>query len=238
MKCPKCDRELMEVMLLCHPPKYGVKCDKTCGFEYTSDHPVKESEIRGKNDIEDEIRNSWFKHHKAKYEIVSPSLRILEWKNPDSLHMNIRYVMDGKNMYVTGDLYSAVFRFTGEATLANLNGYSLHYFKEKLVTSQQPENIFNRTLAKRELEEWFRDHYDLEDEDTRELLEILITRTDECSSVEDWVQIVRDNEDCLGELDRDYWEWIYDMGSETSHYIKAYLIGIKMSFEQITKMEG
>lgn len=228
------EKARMELMLLCNPPKYRVQCTRDCGFEYTkSQGPVLESDIDTKRDIEHEIRHLWFKNHKATYDIVSDTLRILEWKNPNSSHMNIRYVMDGKNMYITGDLYSAVFVFTGQATLNNLSDYNLHYFKEKLRTSEQPENIFNPTLAKTELEEWFRDLYDLEDEDTRELLEILITRTDECSTIEEWIQIVRDNEDCLSELDVDYWEWIYDIGLETSHYIKAYLIGLKMAYDQI-----
>ena len=182
---------------------------------------------------EKRIRNSWFKNHKAKYEIISDSLRILEWKKPDSLTMGVRYVMDGRNLYITGDLYSAIFTFTSEAKLSTLSGYNLSYFKEKLITSEMPDEVFNRQLAKEELEEWFNDNADMEDEDTKELFEILTDRMGECSIAEDWMNIVNDNYEEISNLDRFYADWIYHIGLETSVYIKAYLIGLQMAYEQI-----
>lgn len=67
--------------------------------------------IEEKADKETQIRDGWFKNHKA-YLSEFGDIKVLEWREPDTIMMYVRYVFDGSCMYVSGDLGEAVFRFT------------------------------------------------------------------------------------------------------------------------------
>ena len=193
--------------------------------------------------MEKEIREVWFKDHKANYININDDLKILEWKKPDSLHMNIRYVMDKNNLYITGDLYSAMLCLTQQANLESLGKYSLYYFSQKIRTMERSESDFNNKKAIREIKDKFKDWYDIDlDSDSEidkeyfehaEVLKMLLNGAEECRDEEDWCNFVKLNYDEIDNVDPDCWEWIFDVGMEVSSYIRAYLIGLQMAYEQV-----
>ena len=191
--------------------------------------------------MEKNIREKWFKKHKANYVEVNDDLKILEWKRPETSYMSIRYVMDKNNVYITGDLGSAVLCLTSKASLERLSDYSLYYFSKKIVAMEQDKFDFDSEKAIEELKELFKDWWSIDmdsevDEEYKkykEVLGMLISGADECSRPNHWVDFVNLNYTDIESVDPDCHEWVYDVGMETSIYVKAYLIGIKMAYEQI-----
>ncbi len=188
-----------------------------------------------------EIKEGWFKDHKANYIKINDDLKILEWKKPDTLHMNVRYVMDKHNLYVTGDLYSAMFSLTEQANLESLGQYDLYYFSRKLTMMEQSKSDFDSQSAIKELKENFKDWWEIDldtdvDEEYyehKEVLEMLVDGAEESISVEDWTDFIKLNYDEIDKIDPDCGEWIFDIGLKTSAYLQAYLIGLQMAYEQI-----
>lgn len=205
------------------------------------------------NKIREEIRDIWFKDHIAKYTIINENLKILEWSRPNSSEMSIRYVLDNEYVYITGDLYSAIFRLTEPADLERLGVYSEYYFFYKLKTMEKDKFKFNSNLAVKELKEKFKyicDDIDLvedeEDEDEteeqildyqyqeyKEIFRSLIKEAKSTTSQVEWISYICRNSKELEEADIDYYEWAYDIGEEPSEYLIAYLIGLKMAYEQL-----
>lgn len=191
--------------------------------------------------MEKEIREVWFKDHKANYMKINDDLKILEWKKPDSMHMNVRYVMDRNNVYITGDLYSAMICLTQQANLESLGKYNLYYFGKKLTTIEQDKCDFDSDKAIKELKENFKEWYDIDmdsdvDEDKfkhKELLEMLIDGAEDCYSEGSWCDFVKINYDEIGDIEPDCQEWIFNIGMTTSSYLQAYLIGLQMAYEQV-----
>lgn len=196
--------------------------------------------------MEQIIREEWFKDHKATYTKINDELKILEWEKPNSLHMNVRYVMDKNNLYITGDLYSAMFCLTEMASLECLHDYNLYYFMNKLVFAQKGEHSFNSSKAIKEIKEQFDLYYDInldeldEDNDDCEkvdLLESLLSNAASITEPSEWIDYLKENYYNLDDICDSYSEWLFDVGMETSVYVKAYLIGIKMAYEQLFKKE-
>lgn len=193
------------------------------------------------DDIVKEIRNSWFKDHKANYMKINDDLKILEWKNPNTLHMNVRYVMDKHNVYITGDLYSAMLCLTQQANLESLGKYNLYYFSQKVVMMEQGKTDFNSEKAIGELKENFKEWWDIEldsevDEEYykhKEVLEMLVDGADESNNADCWIDFIKLNYNEIDGVDPDCHEWIFDIGMETSRYLYAYLEGLKMAYEQL-----
>jgi hypothetical protein len=187
------------------------------------------------NDLLKEIKELWFKDHVATYTRYSDDLKVLEWKKPDSIEFGVRYVMDRHNLYITGDLYSAMFSLSQQANLESLGKYDMYYFCSKLTTMVQEKAKFNGTLAVQELEEKREELIEdggYEEKEVNSFIDELIGMVNNCSSERDWINEL--NYTYSGNYD-DFCmlEWVYDIGLETSPYLLAYVTGLQMAYQQL-----
>jgi hypothetical protein len=190
-----------------------------------------------REEMEREIREHWFKDHKATL-TNQGDLQVLDWSKTDTCIYGIRYVFDGCRMYITGDLGEALFVLTWRATLKSFEGLSLSYFEEKMRAFSDERREFNSTYAVERLREWLKQMKDDEVEWDNEEMRELFRAARQCTSISEWVDIVKDSEDFVEELDVDYWEWMYNAGNQIPIRVQAYLIGLKMAYEQLKENQN
>ncbi|WP_340389526.1 hypothetical protein [Paenibacillus sp. FSL E2-0151] len=180
---------------------------------------------------ETEIRERWFHNHQATY-TDHGVIKELIWRRPESIAYYVRFVFDGRNMYVTGDLGEALFCFTETADVHTFNDYGNEYFIEKLRAYHEDKYYFDSDIAVGSLREWLNDlktngvNYD--HDEMRELFESArsIDRMDE------WSDVINDAE-WLHDIDPYYWEWIYSIGKQIQPRLRSYLVALKMASEQL-----
>jgi hypothetical protein len=183
-----------------------------------------------------EIKENWFKGHKATLKDEG-SLKILEWRTPDTITFYVRYVFDGCNMYVSGDIGEAVFRFSQKADPFVLAKYNLDYFEEKLEAFSRTRRNFVADQALEDLEQRIKDHGEeggdpYPEEAVKDLKEII----NDCSSQADFHTRIHSEMD-LYQFGSEYYEWLPDLGEEIPGEIRAYLIGLQMATEQLKPSE-
>lgn len=187
--------------------------------------------------MEKKIREVWFKDHKANYIKINDDLKILEWKKTDSLYMNVRYVMDCNKLYITGDLYSAIFTLTEISSLEIFKDYNSYYFNSKLTTMEQDTTEFNYLKAKDELKEYLEEFglegKELETKLNDSVFSRLLNSAKYINRQKSWNELLHEYSDELSEEYDCWWDWVPNLGIEPSSYLTAYLIGLKMAYEQI-----
>lgn len=190
-----------------------------------------------REEMEKEIREHWFKDHKATL-TNQGDLQVLNWSKPSTCIYGVRYIFDGCRMYITGDIGEAIFVLTWKATLKSFNDLSLSYFTEKMRAYNGERRDFNSDYAVSRLREWLKQMKDdgmkWDNEEMRELF----NAARHCSSINEWVGMVKDSEDFIEELDVDYWEWMYNAGDQIPMRVQAYLMGLKMAWEQLKENEN
>lgn len=191
--------------------------------------------------IEKEIKEYWFKEHKAEL-VECGDITILNWKKHNSGTYYVRYVFDGCRMYISGDIGEAVFNLTWKASIHSFDDLCLGYFLSKMSTSSNGKYEFDSDTAKEKIIEWksqlLEDKEFNNEEDKEEFLETIdemIGDIEECNSEEQWAwEYVNEKyNDFISENDCDYWEWIYSIGNVTPYHNYAYLIGLKMASDQL-----
>ncbi len=176
-----------------------------------------------------EIKENWFKNHKAVFTKLG-KITILDWRQPDTIIFYTRYVFDGANMYVSGDLGTAVFRFTEEAIPERIARYNLSYFCEKLRAFCDSKEDFSRVKANQYLNERIREYEDEEIEYDKDAFGELRTIINDSETYETFhYSLAKIDHYRLGS---DAWEWIGSIGATTPMRIMAYLIGIQMAVSQ------
>ena len=178
----------------------------------------------------EDIRNN-FKNHIATLTKVNDTISILDWRAPGTVFYAVRYVMDGRHLYITGDLGTAVFELTWTATLESFKDIEVSYFHEKLSAFTDDKFEFDSDSAQSELQDFF-DEYD-EEKNYTELLESLKQKARSCENVRDWAEVINESNEDIAEFDNDYWEWIYKIGRVVPTRVRAYLIGLNMAAEQL-----
>ncbi len=185
-------------------------------------------------DIEQEIREHWFKNHKATL-TKHGDLQVLQWAEPGTSMYSCRYVFDGYKMYISGDIGEAVFWLTWKASVHSFDDIHIGYFEEKLQVYSGDKRVFDCQKAVKKLKQWKNelDEDGIEyDEDT---MDELIESARNCNSSNEWCYEYVNGmfHDFISELDCDFWEWIYDIGDEIPARIHGYLMGLKMASEQL-----
>jgi hypothetical protein len=191
-----------------------------------------------KLDIKKDIKENWFKDHVATL-TQHGSLQVLEWKRPTSGTYRCRYVFDGSNMYISGDIGEAVFRLTWKADVHSFNNTYVDYFKGKMSAYSDDKFDFNSDKAVKRLREWLKNLKEYCQEYDHDEMKELFEKARDCSSKEEWAGIVNENDcnDFISDLDPDYWDWMYNIGDEIPARIHAYLIGLQMASQQLAKLE-
>jgi len=186
--------------------------------------------------IEKQIREDWFKNHKAELKDLG-EIQVLNWKKPGTGIYGVRYVFDGNMMYISGDVGEAVFWLTWKANVHSFNNVSIEYFSEKLVAFSDDKWNFNSEKAVKRLREWVNElkenQVSYDHDDMRELFEDARS----CNRINEWYWVVSKNFDWISNLDPDYLEWFYDIGNEYPARLQSYLIGLKMASEQLKAAE-
>lgn len=185
-----------------------------------------------------------FKNHRATYKLYGDDVAALDFRNKDgSIAYYIRYVFDGYNLYISGDLGTAVITLTEKATLSALANYinMPDYFTEKIRCSSDLY-VYDYKKAHRVLEEKLlenicdEDYDDPEDaeclrEERGDLISDLLGTLD---SYNGW-SVSSDMIDRVSEIDPDYFEWLYSAGREYSPRIACWLMGLYLAFHQLKK---
>lgn len=214
--------------------------------------------------IEIELREGWFKNHKARLENLSEDIAVLTWREPGTSAYGIRYVFDYNKIYITGDLGDAVLKIYGKVNLEKAANFDIYYFHKKLTATDEEKWDFNEEKAierlmkeieqvnERKLEylgldditELSRELNAKEEEKVAlldeyiEMFEGMIDSAKECSSRSHWVQCVYSEYlDSISDYDSEFYEWIFDIGNEYPRSVQTYLIGLKMAHEQLNTKE-
>ncbi|WP_145413777.1 hypothetical protein [Paenibacillus xylanexedens] len=180
---------------------------------------------------ETRIREQWFHNHQATY-TDHGVIKELIWRRPESIAYYVRFVFDGRNMYVTGDLGEALFCFTETADVHAFNDYSMGYFSEKLRAYHEDKYYFDSEVAVKSLREWLNelkvDGAIYDHDEMRELFESARSIDKE----QEWADVINDAK-WLYEIEPDYWEWMYSIGRQTQPRLRSYLVALKMASEQL-----
>lgn len=195
-----------------------------------------------RTEIKKEIKEYWFKNHKAEL-VKCGDITILNWRNPESGNYYVRYIFDGYRMYISGDIGDAVFSLTWKATLESFTELDLDYFLSKMTTCSNGKERYCSEKASARLKEWkaelLEDKIFENDEEKEEFLEMfddLISGAENCTSIEQWAWEYVNSDtfnEFISENHCDYWEWIYNIGTVIPYHNFAYLIGLKMAYEQL-----
>lgn len=184
--------------------------------------------------LDSQIRTEWFPNHVATL-TTHGDLKVLQWAQPGTRTYLCRYVFDGDKVYISGDIGEAVFWLTWRADIHSFDNIHIGYFEEKLQAYSGKRRDFDSDKAVNELRSWLRELKDRDRTYDHDDMKELFESARNCDSVERWAHETVNGElnDFISNLDRDYWEWIYDIGNVMPARIEAYLIGLKMASEQL-----
>jgi hypothetical protein len=158
-------------------------------------------------------------HGKKKFENFEPhviesndTVQIIEWSNKNgSFEYRIRFIFDINtgNMFVSGDLGSAVFQFTEKARLEEISRYSdFNYFQEKMQCTTDITE-YDSEYARLQLEENLGLENDINEPDIQTLIHEIMQEVDQYDGHPVYSDYVIDK---LKDCDEDYWEWLYGIG--------------------------
>lgn len=218
-----------------------------------------------KDSIEKELREKWFKNHKASLEKLSEDVSILRWREPGTSAYSVRYIFDYNKIYITGDLGDAIFKIYDKVDLEKVASFDIYYFHKKLTAIDEEKWSFNSEKAIERLKEEIKEvnenkaeYLGLDEDGTGiidelsdeqqskvdeydeyiEMFNSMISEAEECNFRSHWVQSIYQNYlDDLSDYDNDFYEWIFDIGNEYPREIQAFLIGLKMAAKQLKESE-
>lgn len=101
------------------------------------------SDLRHRATIE-----QWFEHHEVRVE-GAPGLQRLVWGRPNTTNRRVVYTFSGKLVFVSGDLYTAVYELTAKAIPENLGDMDFGYFTSKMRVAEQGETTYDEKVASR-----------------------------------------------------------------------------------------
>ncbi|MFJ7920026.1 hypothetical protein ACIQ6U_09730 [Lysinibacillus fusiformis] len=191
-----------------------------------------------------EIRNQWFENHVIKSIKGEVGFQEIIWGRPGTSMYQVRYVLTGNMVYLSGDLGVAAYSLTGSATLKELSQYGLSYFSGKLVASQRAKYEFDGKLARKQIKEYFLEWCDVEDisklnSDDEELYDDLIRATNEWNLPEHFnTAVYHIYQSTTSEwFDSEMASSIADLGQRLSYSVVSYWLGLQMINEQLKEKE-
>jgi len=185
-----------------------------------------------KNYWDKEIKEHWFKDHKATL-TKQGNLVVIDWRKPDTNIFAVRYVFDGYYLYVSGDIGEAVFKFSDTGYLF-AQDYSLDYFEGKLRAYSRERRDFDREKALLELNDRAEDAMDYNGKKySEDAIEDLKSIINDCSTVREFQNKIHELD--LYQFGSEFYDWLPELGSVYPGEIRAYLIGLQMANEQLSK---
>ena len=178
------------------------------------------------------IRSDWFGNHRAKMEKVSEDITVLEWGESGTGFYYIRYVFDRNNVYIPGDLGSAVFILEEKAELERLAQYSLEHFENKKqgINIAQPEFYPKAAITGiREIfEEGLIDYG---------FSEAAISKAEKCLDACEWWFYIA-SKFTNNNVGINLYERLVNCGDIPRKNTAAYYVGLKMCWEQLGRDDG
>lgn len=180
---------------------------------------------------------TWFKDHQATFatlgeeDATNYQVETLAWKQPDSGHMMIRYVIQGSVLMVWGDLEAAVYRWSSRITWDFLAGCDIQYFAGKCEASPKGRTYEDYDAHQALIE--FEDSIRQRDEEGYRPLDAELVE-DARKAIrygkDDWYEWMRANgADLFGP---DWYEVLPGLGMDIALTCAAHLAGIKAAVAQ------
>lgn len=184
---------------------------------------------------ERDIRERWFKDHKASVLTQGEVATIINWANPESWNFGCRYIIHRRWLTVVGDIGEAVYEWSQDLTLPFLAGLDFGYFHGKCQASETGRNYtqwdsvpayesVRRFLAEQDAE----DHPG-ENDDWREHLRNLTAQ-----SAKDEFEHAIHKAYSEG-LDPECASMFLDAGTVPNIRALGHFIGLQMALEQLNK---
>lgn len=191
-----------------------------------------------------EIRDKWFDKHEVKSMEGEIGFQQIIWGEKGTSMYQVKYVLSGNNVFISGDLGEAVYSLTCSATLENIKGFDLSYFTGKLTAHSRERWSFDDRLAKKQIREYFTDWCDvdsvseLEVED-RKLFQELIDTTDEWSLQNHFATAVYSiyERTSVDWFDGETASCITSCGERLPFCYVAYWLGLQMLIEKLDSQE-
>lgn len=184
--------------------------------------------------LEREMREMWFKDHRAVHTGSEGNMELLTWCKPGNSNYRIDYIMHNRYLIVTGDLGCAMYWWSGENDLRWVSQCSLGYFASKCEASENGRGYkeFNAEHLRSQIEHELTSREENNDQDTTRIKFMDIRGFDYIYDMYEWIGWIQANgEEVFG---CDYWEIGLD-GMRLNPRCESHLIGLKMAFEQIDK---
>ena len=174
-----------------------------------------------------------FANHKAEIR-EHDGITVLNWHNQNgSSEYYVHYVFDGKFLYISGDLGSAVVHLTEKATLKALSRYinMVDYFVEKIECSTNKYR-YDERVAKEELRDKLFPEDNGEEPElvNADLIERLMYYY---YNIEGFRNIPSNLLEEVEELDENCNVWIYSCGEVIDTRVILWLVGLQMAWEQV-----
>lgn len=183
-----------------------------------------------------------FANHIPSYHTCA-DIAVLDWYNKDgSTFYAVRYVFDGENLYISGDLGSAVLTLTEKATIDSIAKYQVNYFVNQIVCSTDSYD-FDIDIAEQEVRDYIYgtiensyDDWDCLDEDADYNIEMFIYELIEESKFLDGLCLNQRAKGFLRKIKKigDFSEFDFeDFGKTVSKRVIFWLVGIKMAQKKL-----
>ncbi|MHA1470165.1 MAG: hypothetical protein ACTSSP_06330 [Candidatus Asgardarchaeia archaeon] len=213
-----------------------------------------------KREEENKQIEGWFKDHEAQYFSYSdngPSMEMLVWAKPGTGVYKVAYARIYNTLFVTGDLGSAVYRWSGEISLRSISSkFSLDYFASKCEASEHGRGytMWDPDEALQYVKEHLSEAASADDcfkctcppeTDTCRCIEDYADKKweefqDESGEYavchkEEWLVWCRQHGNKI--LGNYYYEWAGSVGEKIDIRCNSHLIGLKMAMKQIKEEE-
>lgn len=186
-----------------------------------------------------------FANHKAKL-MLGGNCSTLLWRWPGIKAYSIKFVFSENNVFIDGDLGSAVIHLTEPASLKALSTYwkRPNYFVEKIQCTTDLY-VYNYDDAKAELERRYEEilenggyNDDLGLEEDKARLDAAKALLLEGFTSEEGFSASREGLYEWISFDHFADAWIYSAGRELHLRVYLWLLGLKMAYEQLQEKEG
>lgn len=188
---------------------------------------------------EEIIRTEWFKDHKATVTKLSDQVTAVDFKKEGTNMYAVRYVFDGYQLYISGDIGSAVYWLTWKGTPESFKDVHFSYFNEKRQCSSKSCFIYDNQVFDKDVKEYLDD---ISDEVEKAKFEVYF---DDIKSVmndysepeaQSYFMYFEASENVLVEelsIDAEDMYWFSKFGRKVAMSHVAFLEGLKMIAEQL-----
>lgn len=188
-------------------------------------------------DLKEQMKN--FKNHEAKFTDYG-NIKILDFKNPSSSHYRIRFLFeeDYCKLHISGDLGELIATNYKNMTFEKFNDFvdNVGYFRSKIDCLSRDIFYYDEYKARNDLKELI-EEYDVEenfmfdrkyyDETIDDVIDdILIDFSEETG-------ISSKGYDELSKGFYDAWEFVSNIGKETTGILDLYMLAFKLAMHQL-----